>query len=517
MGLKNVPITENNSSTVLRMERITKRFPGVLANDEISIDCKQGEVLGLLGENGAGKTTLMNILYGLHQPDSGKIFIDGEQVEIDSPSTAINLGIGMVHQHFMLVDALTVLENVILGIPSQRPPLLDVGQARARLSNLCEMYGLHVDPSAVVWRMPVGKQQWLEILKALYRDVKILVLDEPTAVLAPAEVEQLFKAIHRLTEEGRSVIFISHKLDEVLEITDRVTVLRDGKVVDTVATEDTNQHELANMMVGRPATIVRKSRPHIKKKEPTLVLEKVSANDDRGLLALKNIDLTVHSGEIVGIAGVDGNGQRELAECITGLRQFFSGSIRIKDKIINGVINDPSFVGFIPEDRSKTGLFMDFSVAENLVIKNFAHPPFSNKFLLRYDVIREHARNLVSKYNIRTSSVEDLVRHLSGGNQQKVIIAREINEKPVLVIASQPTRGLDLGAVENVHDTLLEERDRGAAVLFISTELQEVMSLSDRIIVLFRGEIMGEVAGDGADVSDIGKMMLGQKREVLHE
>lgn len=507
-------MAQDNEFT-LRMEGITKRFPGVLANDQISLDCHKGEVLGLLGENGAGKTTLMNILYGLHQPDSGQIFISGEPVKIESPAKAIQLGIGMVHQHFKLVEALTALENVILGIPSQRPPVLDLAPARTRLLKLCEEYELYVDPSTEVWKLPVGQQQWLEILKALYRDARLLVLDEPSSVLTPAEGEQLFRAIRKLTQEGRSVIFISHKLGEVLEITDRITVIRDGHVVGTVPTKEATQRELARMMVGRPIMMERKPRPPMPEKEPILVMENVTANDDRGLPALKNFNLTIHAGEIVGVAGVDGNGQRELAECIVGLRKRTGGSIRIRDRIVDRVIDDPSFVGFIPEDRQKTGLVLDLTVAENLIIKDFSRPPFYKGGVLQYNAIRKHARKLINEYNIRTPSGEVQVRHLSGGNQQKVVVARELNSEPFLDIASQATRGLDLGAVESVHDTLLRERNRGAAVLFISTELQEVMSLSDRIIVLFRGEVMGEVEGEGADVSTIGQMMLGHASEVV--
>jgi ABC-type uncharacterized transport system ATPase subunit len=503
-----------NNELALRMKGITKRFPGVLANDQISLDCRKGEVLGLLGENGAGKTTLMNILYGLYQPDSGEIFINGEKVKIESPAKAIQLGIGMVHQHFKLVEVLTALENVILGIPLEHPPVLDLAPARERLLKLCEEYELHVDPSSEVWRLPVGKQQWLEILKALYRDARLLVLDEPSSVLTPAEGEHLFRAVRRLSQEGRSVIFISHKLGEVLEITDRITVIRDGHVVGTVPTKEATQHELARMMVGRPVMMGRKPRPTVREKEPVLVMENVNANDDRGLPALKNCNLTVHAGEIVGVAGVDGNGQRELAECIVGLRERSGGTIRIKDHIVDSVIDDPSFVGYIPEDRQKTGLFLDLTVAENLVIKDFERPPYSRGGMLQYNAIREHARKMIHDYDIRTPSGEVRARNLSGGNQQKVVVARELNAEPVLDIASQATRGLDLGAVESVHDTLLSERNRGAAVLFISTELQEVMSLSDRIIVLFRGEIRGEVEGEGADVSTIGQMMLGQVSEV---
>lgn len=502
-----------NDEVVLRMEEITKRFPGVLANDRISLDCRKGEVLGLLGENGAGKTTLMSILYGLYQPDSGKILINGEEVKIESPAKAIQLGIGMVHQHFKLVEALTALENVILGMPLEHPPVLDLASAQARLLSLCEEYDLYVDPSTEVWRLPVGQQQWLEILKALYRDAKLLVLDEPTSVLTPDEGVQLFRAIRKLTQEGRSIIFISHKLNEVLEITDRITVIRDGHVVGTVPTQETTTRELGRLMVGRPITIDRKPRQAITKKEPVLVMEGVSANDDRGLPALKDFNLTIHSGEIVGVAGVDGNGQRELAECIVGLRKTTSGSIHIKDTIVDRVMDDPSFVGFIPEDRQKTGLFLDLNVAENLVIKDYSRPPFTKDGILQINAIKEHARNLIKKFDVRTPSENVQARHLSGGNQQKVVIARELYAKPVLDIASQATRGLDLGAVESVHDTLLSERDRGAAVLFISTELQEVMSLSDRIIVLFRGQLMGEIDGDGADVTTIGQMMLGHTPE----
>ncbi|MCC6146536.1 MAG: ABC transporter ATP-binding protein [Anaerolineaceae bacterium] len=503
-----------NDKIAMRMEGITKRFPGVLANDRISLECRKGEVLGLLGENGAGKTTLMNILYGLHQPDSGKIFINGKQVTIESPAKAIELGIGMVHQHFKLVDTLTALENVILGIPSEHPLVLDLAPARKRFLALCEEYDLYVDPSVEVWRLSVGKQQWLEILKALYRDARLLVLDEPSAVLTPAEGEQLFKAIRKLTAEERSVIFISHKFGEVLEITDRITVIRDGHVVGTVPTKEATYPELARMMVGRPVAMDRKSRPLAAKKDPILVMENVEAMSDRGLPALKNINLTLHPGEIVGVAGVDGNGQLELAECIVGMRKRTSGTIRIQGLNVDHVMDDPSFVGYIPADRQKVGLFLALTVAENLIVKDYYKAPFARKSVLRYSAIRQHAKDLIKDYNIKTPSGEVEVANLSGGNQQKVVIARELSDQPAPVVASQATRGLDLGAVESVHNFLLAERERGAAVLFISTELQEVMSLSDRIIVMFRGEVMGEVDGNTADVDTIGQMMLGETAEV---
>ena len=500
----------------LRMQNITKQYPGVLANDRISLECRKGEVLGLLGENGAGKTTLMNILYGLTQPDSGEILIDGKQVDIASPSMAIEQGIGMVHQHFKLVDTLTVVENIVLGIPSDNL-LLDLVPARERLLQLCEEYELYVDPDTEVWRLPVGKQQWVEILKALYRNAKILVLDEPTAVLTPSESDQLCRAIRRLTKEGRAVVFISHKLREVMEITDRVTIIRDGKYIGTIPTKEATQLKLAQMMVGRPISITRKPRPAFVKSEPILVMKDVNVNDDRKLPALKNFNLTVNSGEILGVAGVDGNGQRELAECIVGLRKPTSGTISIKDKVTKGVIADPSFVGFIPEDRQKTGLVMDFSVSENLIIKDCDKEPFVENGILQYPKIKNHANDMIDEYNIKTPSGAVKLNNLSGGNQQKVVIARELNPEPVLDIAAHPTRGLDMGAVSNVHDTLLEERNRGAAVLFISAELQEVMALSDRIIVLYSGEIVGELDGDTADVSTIGQMMLGQAPEVTYE
>jgi simple sugar transport system ATP-binding protein len=420
----------------------------------------------------------------------------------------------MVHQHFKLVDTLTALENIILGIPSKKP-LLNLAPARESLLKLCGDYELFVDPDIEVWRLPVGQQQWVEILKALYRNAKVLVLDEPTSVLTPAESDQLCLAIRRLTDEGRSVIFISHKLREVMEFTDRVTIIRDGKLIGTIPTKEATQLKLAQMMVGRPVSIDRKPRPALEKSEPILVMKDVNVSDDRGVPALKNFNLTVNSGEILGVAGVDGNGQRELAECIAGLRKPASGTIDIQGRQVTDVIADPSFVGFIPEDRHKTGLVLDFSVSENLIIKDYNKQPFLKNGVLTYPAIKKHARSMIEKYNIKTPSGEVKVRNLSGGNQQKVIIARELNPEPILDIASQPTRGLDMGAVSSVHDILLSERNRGAAVLFISAELQEIMALSDRIIVLFRGEIMGDIDGSTAEVSTIGQMMLGQTPEVV--
>ena len=494
------------------MQDITKTFPGVLANDHVTIECNKGEVLGLLGENGAGKTTLMNILYGLYPPDEGQVFTDGKEVSIHSPSEAIENGIGMVHQHFKLVDTLTVIENVILGMPTNKA-VLDLAPAREKFKKLCDEYELFVDPDTEVWKLPVGQQQWVEILKALYRDCKVLVLDEPTAVLTPSESDQLARAIRRITDQGRSVVFISHKLREVMEVTDKVTVIRDGAVVGTIATKDASQIKLAEMMVGRPITIERRERPAMPDGEVILDMQGVNATDDRGVHALKDFSLQVRAGEIVGVAGVDGNGQRELAECISGLRKPTSGTITIKGKPVTGVISDPSFMGFIPEDRHKTGLVLDFSVAENLVIKEYMNAPYTKNGILQYKEIKRHADEMISKYNVKTPNCDVKAKTLSGGNQQKVVIAREMDPEPVFDMAAHPTRGLDLGAVTNVHDILLNERNRGAAVLFISAELQEIMAVADRIIVLYSGQIMGDLDGETADQNVIGQMMLGQKAE----
>lgn len=500
------------TTSALRMQDITKTFPGVLANDHVTIECNKGEVLGLLGENGAGKTTLMNILYGLYPPDEGQVFIDGKEVSIHSPSEAIENGIGMVHQHFKLVDTLTVIENVILGMPTNKA-VLDLAPAREKFKKLCDEYELFVDPDTEVWKLPVGQQQWVEILKALYRDCKVLVLDEPTAVLTPSESDQLARAIRRITGQGRSVVFISHKLREVMEVTDKVTVIRDGAVVGTIATKDASQIKLAEMMVGRPITIERRERPAMPDGEVILDMQGVNATDDRGVHALKDFSLQVRAGEIVGVAGVDGNGQRELAECISGLRKPNSGTITIKGKPVTGVISDPSFMGFIPEDRHKTGLVLDFSVAENLVIKEYMNAPYTKNGILQYKEIKRHADEMISKYNVKTPNCDVKAKTLSGGNQQKVVIAREMDPEPVFDMAAHPTRGLDLGAVTNVHDILLNERNRGAAVLFISAELQEIMAVADRIIVLYSGQIMGDLDGETADQNVIGQMMLGQKAE----
>lgn len=495
----------------LRMIGINKQFPGVLANDNINFELKAGEVHGLLGENGAGKTTLMNVLYGLHQPDSGEIYVNGQKAEIASPKDANDLGIGMVHQHFMLVENLTALENVVLGIPPKRPPLLDLETARARFKELVEEYDLGLDPNTPVWQLPVGDQQWLEIIKILFRETRILILDEPTAVLAPSQAMHLFRSVRRFAEEGNAIIFISHKLEEMKEVADLVTVLRDGHVVDTVDAGTAQPSQLAQMMVGRSVFLDRRERPPMDSKNEVLVIDQLNCLNDRGTPALRNLSLKVHAGEIVGVAGVDGNGQRELAECITGLHQPTSGIIRISDQLVSNVVRDTKLLGFVPEDRRKTGLVLGFTVAENLTLKTFGKTPYTKRGIIQWGLIREHASVLIKDYDIRTPHSMVTTQHLSGGNQQRVVVARELSGEPALLVTCQPTRGLDIGSVEAVHKVLLRERNRGAAVLFISTELPEVMALSDRIIVMYKGEIMGELEAESADVNLIGELMLGHR------
>ena len=501
----------NEQNLLLQMKNITKEFPGVIANDRVSFDVRSGEIHALLGENGAGKSTLMKILYGLYRPDEGEIHFLGKQVEFSSPKVAVEAGIGMVHQHFMLVENMTALENLMLGLPQARPPMLDVQGTREKFNKLVKRYGLVVDPDMPVWQLSVGEQQWLEILKLLFRDVKLLILDEPTAVLTPTESLQLFETLRFLIEEGRSIIFITHKLEEVQEVADRITVLRDGHVVGTVDKEKTNLTELSTMMVGRPVSLARKPRPKIEEKEPTLVVDGLRCRNERGLEALKSIDLTLYSGEILGVAGVDGNGQRELAECIAGLRQPTQGQVNIKDNIVEKVVNDPSLLGFVPEDRLKTGLIVNFSIMENLVLRTYKDPPNKQRGTIQWDKVQTISEELVEEYDVRTPNVLIPIGMLSGGNQQKVVLARETCAQPAVIIGCQPTRGLDLGAVDSLHELLLNERNRGAAVMFISTELSEVMALSDRIIVMFNGEIMGELDGEDADILQIGEMMMGRR------
>ncbi len=498
----------------LRLEGITKIYPGVVANSDISLQVGKGEIHALLGENGAGKTTLVSILYGLQRPDAGRIFLRGKPVHLHSSRDAIALGIGMVHQHFMLVPPLTVAENIVLGLRSPREPLLDLKAASRKITKLSQEYGLEVDPAAKVWQLSVGMQQRVEIIKALYRGADLLILDEPTAVLTPQEIRELFIILRRLKAEGHSIIFISHKLDEVTGITDRVTVLRDGCVVSTVETAQTNRASLAQLMVGRDV-LFRLDRPPAQPGDVALSVRGLKVNDDRGQLAVRGMSFDVRRGEVVGVAGVDGNGQRELVEAITGLRRVVGGEFAV-----NGVVRtaiDPSDlldldVAYIPEDRQRVGLVMDFTVGENLVSREFRLLPYARHGLLNWRAIRQHGQSHIKEFDIRVPGPDVKARALSGGNQQKVVLARELSRQPALLIASQPTRGLDVGATEFVERRILEQRARGAAVLYISTELEEILSLSDRIVALHRGEVMGIVRPSEVTPEALGLMMAGEKR-----
>jgi len=499
---------------LLQVEEVTKIFPGVVANDKISLDVAAGEIHALLGENGAGKTTLVSSLYGLHRPDSGRIKLRGKEIALRSSRDAIALGIGMVHQHFMLVPPLTVAENIVLGMRSPREPLLSLGPASKEIERLSRTYGLEVDPVAQVWQLSVGMQQRVEIVKALYRGADLLILDEPTAVLTPQEIHELFTVLRRLTAEGHAVIFISHKLDEVIRISDRVTVLRDGRVVDTVATANTSKAALARMMVGRDV-LFQLEKPPAKPGETVLSVHDLAVMGSRGQMAVRNVSFDLHKGEVLGVAGVDGNGQSELVEAIAGLRPSVAGQISISGRTLAAF--EPSDlvelnVAHIPQDRQQVGLVLDFSVSENLVARLFARLPFARAGFLRWNAIRENANGLIKDFDIRVPNSEVKARALSGGNQQKVILARELSRAPDLILASQPTRGLDVGATEFVEGRLLEQRARGAAIIYVSTELDEILSLSDRIMVLHRGEIMGMVRPGEVTEEEMGLMMAGEKR-----
>ena len=495
----------------LRMENITKTFPGVIANDQVNLEVRAGEIHALLGENGAGKSTLMNVLYGLYRPDEGQIYIEDQPVDVSSPDDAIDLGIGMVHQHFMLVRPLTVTENIILGLPGDQGILIDYGAAKKRIRELSETYGLIVDPDAAIRDLSVGIEQRVEIIKALYRGARLLILDEPTAVLTPQEIEGLFAIMRRLVEAGNAIIFITHKLDEVMEISDRVTVLRGGVAVDTVNTAHTTKRELAEMMVGREV-LFRVDRPPAEQGDVVLDVRDLVVHDDRGVPAVQNLSLSVRAGEVVGLAGVDGNGQKELAEALTGLRRPESGSVIIKGRDATKMDAGQLLqfdVAYVPEDRQREGLVLDFNLSENVIAKRFRRRPFSVRGFLRRPPIRRYAQDLVERFDVRTPGVDMEAKTLSGGNQQKLVLARELAEEPALIITAQATRGLDVGATEFVEQQVLEQRSHGAAVLYISTELEEIFKLSDRIAVIHRGEIMGIVRPDEVTPEELGLMMAG--------
>ncbi|HVN53434.1 MAG TPA: ABC transporter ATP-binding protein [Anaerolineaceae bacterium] len=502
-------------SNAFEMCGIVKRFPGVLANDHVDFSCQVGEVHALLGENGAGKSTLMNILAGLYRPEAGDIFIGGKRVVIRSPQEAIALGIGMVHQHFMLVPSHTVAENMVLGLDQPRF-FLNLSKIEDQVAELGKQYGLNIDPQAKIWELSVGEQQRVEVLKMLFRGAKILIMDEPTAVLTPQEVESLFKTLRDMTGRGHTIVFISHKLEEVVTIADRVTVLRRGKVsAANVSAKGTTKAQLAKLMVGREVLFQIDKKP-AQPAEIVLDVDGLCADNDRGLPAVREVSLEVRAGEILGIAGVAGNGQRELAECLTGLRTIKSGEIKIGDAVIDGKTHWRELrwqVAHIPEDRSEVGSVPALSIAENLILKAFSRPPISTGLSINKAAVRKNAIQLVKEYQIATPTVETPVRMLSGGNLQKVILARETSKRPELMIAVHPTRGLDIGATEGVHKLLISQRDAGAAILLISEDLDELLSLSDRIAIIYEGKIVGETSTEGADIQKIGLQMAGVKAE----
>jgi simple sugar transport system ATP-binding protein len=555
------------------MQGIVKRFPGVLAVDHVDFDVKSGEVHALLGENGAGKSTLMKILYGLYHANEGQIYINGQATIIRSPTDALRQGIGMIHQHFMLVPSLTVAENVALGLPSSRGLLLDLDVVSRRITELSEIYGLQVNPKTPIWQLAVGEQQRVEILRALYRGAELLILDEPTAVLTPLEVDDLFKIFRQMTEDGHSLIFISHKLHEVLAISDRITVLRDGNRVDTIPADSATKTSLAQMMVGRPV-VLRYEHTTVSVGEPRMQLAKVNAYSNRGDLGLKNVSLTVRSGEIVGLAGVSGNGQHELAQVVAGLRPVTGnsvsekfarlltqhtflektigsvfdiigdlqsgitiaikrvfrrpientipttsrvvidgGTVQIRNHNVTGKAPDTlNLLGLshIPEERMEDGVIKDFSVAENLILQDHSRKPYAFwGIFLNHRGVANRCKALIREYDIKTPSHDTPIKSLSGGNIQKLVLARELSRQPQVLIAAQPTRGVDIGAMEHIHRKLLEEREKGTAILLISEDLDEILSLSDRIVVMYEGEIVGELSREEADVNQLGLMMAG--------
>jgi ABC-type uncharacterized transport system ATPase subunit len=498
---------------LLELRGITKRFPGIVANDHVDFDLRPREVHALLGENGAGKSTLMNILYGLYRPDDGEVLLRGKHVEIHSPQDAIELGIGMVHQHFMLIPVMTVAENIVLGTePASRRLFLDSDAANARVLTLSRTFKLAVAPNARVEDISVGQQQRVEILKALYRKADILILDEPTAVLTPQEAAELFAILEDLRQEGLSIIFISHKLGEVLKIADRITVLRRGQAVGTVPREGATPDSLAKMMVGREVLLRVDKQPN-EPGETLLEVQDLHVTDLRGLEAVRGVSFSVRAGEIVGIAGVDGNGQTELIDAIAGLRKASSGRVAIGGRDItdfsSNAILDEGF-GHIPEDRQRRGLVLDFSLAENLALHDFDKPPASRFGWLYPRRLIERARRILREFDVRGGGPETPAASLSGGNQQKVVVAREVSRNPRVLIAAQPTRGLDVGAIEFVHRRLVEERDDGRAILLVSLELEEILSLSDRILVMYEGRIVGEFSPDASE-EELGIAMVGAR------
>ena len=507
---------------VVEMLNIRKEFPGIVANDNITLQLKKGEIHALLGENGAGKSTLMGILFGMNQPDKGVIKVRGKEVKITNPNVANDLGIGMVHQHFKLVENFTVTQNIVLGC---EPKILfglgmDLNKAAKRIEELSKQYGLNVDPNAKIENISVGMQQRVEILKMLYRDADVLILDEPTAVLTPQEIDELIKIMKNLINEGKSIIIITHKLKEIKAAADRCTVIRRGRYIGTVDVKTTSEAEMAKMMVGREVSFKVNKKP-AKPGEIVLDIKNLSVKNNKKVLGLKDFSIDVRAGEIVGIAGVEGNGQSELIEAITGLRKSESGTINFKNKDINresirNRIN--SGIAHIPEDRHKRGLVLDYTIEENMVLEVYDKKPFSNKGLLNKKEIKKYAEKIIDEFDVRSGEgAESIARSLSGGNQQKAIIGREIELNPELLIAAQPTRGLDVGSIEYIHKRLVEQRDRGKAVLLVSLELDEILNVSDRIAIINNGELIGIVNADETNENEVGLMMAGIRGGEKHE
>ncbi|MGN7312019.1 ABC transporter ATP-binding protein [Alkalicoccobacillus gibsonii] len=500
-------------SYVIEMNGIRKEFPGIVANDNITLQVKKGEIHALLGENGAGKSTLMNVLFGLYQPEKGEIKVRGEKVNITDPNAANRLGIGMVHQHFMLVEKFNVTENIILGSEPTKGGKINLKKAAKEVAEISKKYGLAVDPYAKVEDISVGMQQRAEILKTLYRGADILIFDEPTAVLTPQEIKELMGIMKTLVAEGKSIIMITHKLKEIKAICDRCTVIRRGVGIGTVDVADTDTQQLANMMVGREVNF-KVDKTSSNPKETVLNVSDLTVKDSRGIEMVKSLSLNIRAGEIVGLAGVEGNGQSELIEAITGLKKIQSGTIELNGKKLNGLSPrkvTEAGVGHIPEDRHKLGLVLDFTVGENIALQTYYKKPLSKFFMMSYKAVYEKAEELIKDYDVRTPSAYTPARALSGGNQQKAIIAREVDRSPDLLIAAQPTRGLDVGAIETIHQRLVKERDKGRAVLLMSLELDEVLNVSDRIAVIYDGEIVDIVNAHETNEQQLGLLMAGGK------
>ncbi|WP_026566491.1 ABC transporter ATP-binding protein [Bacillus sp. UNC41MFS5] len=504
---------------VIEMLNIRKEFGGFVANDNITLQLKKGEIHALLGENGAGKSTLMNVLFGLYQPEQGEIRVKGKPVNISNPNIANDLGIGMVHQHFMLVDTFTVTENIILGREITTGGRIDLKKAEKEVREISERYGLAVDPQAKISDISVGMQQRVEILKTLYRGAEIVIFDEPSAVLTPQEIKELMQIMKTLIKEGKSIILITHKLKEIMEVADRCTVIRKGKGIGTVNISETNPNELASLMVGREV-VFKTEKTEAKPKQDVLQIQDLLVKDARGINVVNGLNLTVKAGEIVGIAGVDGNGQSEFIEAITGLRKAESGSVKLNgNELINHAPRKitEAGVGHIPQDRHKHGLVLNFPIGENMVLQTYNKKPYSKNGILNFKEIYKKARTLISEFDVRTPSEYTLARALSGGNQQKAIIGREVDRNPDLLIAAQPTRGLDVGAIEFIHKRLIEQRDNGKAVLLISFELDEILNVSDRIAVIYEGKIVAVVNPSETSEQELGLLMAGSNRKEAGE